>query len=519
MRGAFAGLGLMLLLRAHAGIEPGSKELGAVWFIGDSITQSNADKDENGSPRKALYDLLTEHGYSFTYTGHHARNVDGLPSTGTNAVDNLYHYHSGISGSVIGDNIANRVGMTQNLSDFWSSGRLADVKPNLVLVMLGTNDVGRDHDLSNAPERLKKLVQAIYDLPGIGRPTVFLATIPPNRRSESETANVIGFNAAVPGIVSGFKAQGRDIHFVDQFAALDQEYATCMRPDNLHPNATGNEIMARQWFHAISAVVEGKTAHAFPGKKGSFRGFDRYDFSSGRGDMIVLCPKEPAPGNPWIWKGFFWGNKVTPAIEWTALADVKCLEQGRYVVIAGGDPLGHPSGNSRMDAIYETLVQNYGFSKKPAMVGLSREALSICRWASANPEKVGCIYLDHGVCALKSWPGGKLVTGSDSKAEGNAAQWAAMKKLYGFSSDAEALAYDQNPVDLLEPLAKARVPMLLVCGDSDITVPYEENGAILKARYEKLGGPVQLILQEGVGHHPHGLADPTPVMDFIKQHS
>ena len=47
---------------AMAQIVPGSKDLGAIWFVGDSITQSNADGDANGSPRSELYNLLNANG-------------------------------------------------------------------------------------------------------------------------------------------------------------------------------------------------------------------------------------------------------------------------------------------------------------------------------------------------------------------------------------------------------------------------------------------------------------------------
>lgn len=506
----------LLLSGVQAGIQPGSKELGAIWFIGDSITQSNADGDNEGSPRKSLYDLLTANGYSFSYTGHHLRNEDGLPVTGTNGVDNLYHYHSGVSGILIGE--ATGKGMRGQLSHDWNSGRLAEVKPNVILIMIGTNDIGHKYDEENAPIRLRALVQEIYDLPGIGTPTIFLASIPPNRRTEAETANGIEFNAQVPCIVAEFQLLGKDIHFVDQFAALDSDYAANMRKDNLHPNAAGNEAMAQQWFNAISSVAAEKIS--FPGQKGEFRGtFDQYNFSTEKGDMIVLCPAKPATGNPWVWKGWFWGNKLIPSTQFTVLADVKLLEEGFYIVMAGGDSLGHPSGSERMNAAYELMTETYGFSRKPALVGLSRECLSVYRWASANPDRVGCIYVDNGVCSLKSWPGGRRVPGSDSKGEGNAKQWALMKERYGFASDDEALAYKGNPIDLLEPLAKAGIPVLHVCGLADDTVPYEENSAIVKERYEKLGGYYREILKKGMGHHPHGLEDPTPILDFINKHA
>jgi hypothetical protein len=70
---------LLTLARTGSAETPGgSKDLGAIWFVGDSITQSNADENPNGSPRKALYDLLIAHGYAFSFTGHWKGSVDGL---------------------------------------------------------------------------------------------------------------------------------------------------------------------------------------------------------------------------------------------------------------------------------------------------------------------------------------------------------------------------------------------------------------------------------------------------------
>ena len=38
-------------------------------------------------------------------------------------------------------------------------------------------------------------------------------------------------------------------------------------------------------------------------------------------------------------------------------------------------------------------------------------------------------------------------------------------------------------------------------------------------RYRKLGGSITLIAKPGVGHHPHGLDDPTPIVEFIVKHA
>ena len=90
---------------------------------------------------------------------------------------------------------------------------------------------------------------------------------------------------------------------------------------------------------------------------------------------------------------------------------------------------------------------------------------------------------------------------------------------YGFKSEAEALAYPGNPVDRLAPLAKAKVPLLHVYGDADEVVPWDENTGVIAERYRKLGGSITLIAKPGVKHHPHGLEDSTPIVDFIWEHS
>lgn len=246
-----------MLPSARAGITPGSKNLGAIWFVGDSITQSNADGDANGSPRKSLYDLLTANGYTFSYTGHFAANVDGLPATGGTPETNLYHYHSGVSGSVIADTQGSLTGMTQNLSGFWSGGRLATVKPDVILIMLGTNDVNQPVDPPNAPARLIAFVNAVFAQPGVGNPTVFIATIPPNRTNVPlDPENVAIFNAALPGVVDSLRAAGKDVHLVDCFTPINEFYPTAMVSDNLHPSATGNSLIAQGWLNGIAAIAD-----------------------------------------------------------------------------------------------------------------------------------------------------------------------------------------------------------------------------------------------------------------------
>jgi len=52
-----------------------------------------------------------------------------------------------------------------------------------------------------------------------------------------------------------------------------------------------------------------------------------------------------------------------------------------------------------------------------------------------------------------------------------------------------------------------------------IVVPWEENTGEVAQRYRELGGDIQLIGKPGCKHHPHGLDDCRPIVDFILKHT
>src|ERR1041384_6516895 len=175
--------------------------------------------------------------------------------------------------------------------------------------------------------------------------------------------------------------------------------------------------------------------------------------------------------------------------------------------------LAAPEAVAHWSAFFRELTDKYGFAKKAALVGLSRGGLYVYNWAAANPERVACVYGDAPVCDFKSWPGGF------GKGQRSDRDWTLVLKCYGFKSDAEAKTYAKNPVDNLASLAAAKVPLLHVYGDADEVVPWDENTGVIAERYRKLGGSITLIPKPGVHHHPHGLDDSTPIVDFIWQHA
>ena len=254
------------------------------------------------------------------------------------------------------------------------------------------------------------------------------------------------------------------------------------------------------------AQEEAKADAPFPGKKTEWRGFDRFDFEVDGRNCCVVTPKTAAPGKPWIWRARFFDHR--PEV------DVALVEKGFHLVYIDVAALyGCAKAVGHWDAFYDYLTEKHGFNKKAVLEGMSRGGLIVYNWTAVHPDRVACIYADAPVLDIKSWPAGK------GEGTGNPGCWEELKKVYGFASDEEALEYRGSPIDSVEPIAKAKIPLIHVCGDADKGVPHKENTMVFKKRYEELGGgEFELILKPGVGHK-HGLDDPTPIVDFVLRHT
>lgn len=254
---------------------------------------------------------------------------------------------------------------------------------------------------------------------------------------------------------------------------------------------------------ACSSFAGNQPASEWPGAKSSFHGFEQYDFKVGDAACKVVIPKTVADGKPYVWRARFWGHQPQ--------FDVAMLNRGYHVVYCNvGNLFGNTEAVKRWNAFYEYLRFEHLLSDRPILEGMSRGGLIIYNWAAANPDKVAAIYGDAPVMDFKSWPGGK----GTGKGAGGA--WQTCLKAYGLTDD-QAMAYKGNPVDNLAPLAKAGIPIIHVVGDADDVVPVAENTAIAEARYKTLGGVFKVIHKPGVGHHPHSLKDPQPIVDFVTQ--
>lgn len=265
--------------------------------------------------------------------------------------------------------------------------------------------------------------------------------------------------------------------------------------------------MKRRWFLlacvmlcAVPVFAE-DAAEKWDGTQGTWHGYAMWEFERAGRPCKVVLPKEAAQGQPWVWRGVFWGHE--PQTE------IAMLAKGWAVAWVGtSDLLGSPQCVKERTAFYTFLTEKHGFSKKPVLLGMSRGGLCSLAWAIANPDCVTALYLDAPVCDLRSWPGGK---GTSPGSDGD---WQNLLKLYGLTEETAAEA-KISPVDTFAPLAERKIPLLFVCGDADKVVPYTEHAEVFITRYEKAGAPVQKIIKPGVDHHPHSLPDPAPIVAFM----
>jgi hypothetical protein len=196
--------------------------------------------------------------------------------------------------------------------------------------------------------------------------------------------------------------------------------------------------------------------------------YDRYQFEIPGVDSFVsvIAPNIPAAGNPWVFRVGF--------VDRDASVDQALLAKGFYIVV-GAVPYNYDGPvSAQWDNMYKYLTDQ-GFSKKPAMEGAGGAAGEAYAWAIENPEKISCIYAENAVMHSN-------------------------------------LAKTQ-PLQNLEPLAKAGVPLLHICGNLDPW--FAGNTAVLEKQYGKFGGKIQVVIKPGEGHYLPATTDSKLAVDFI----
>ena len=163
------------------------------------------------------------------------------------------------------------------------------------------------------------------------------------------------------------------------------------------------------------------------------------------------------------------------------------------------------------------VAEKYGLSEKTVPVGMSCGGLIAVKFAAKYPELVSCLYIDAPVMNYMSCPCG-FGSGDPLVGEGYDGIREVLDALH-MSSISELICYREMPMDKIPVLLDNKIPVAMVAGGSDPVVPYHENGINLQCAYEKTDVPFVFYIKPECAHHPHGLEDPTPVVEFILKNS
>jgi pimeloyl-ACP methyl ester carboxylesterase/lysophospholipase L1-like esterase len=371
--------------------------------------------------------------------------------------------------------------------------------PDVAIIMFGAND-SKPQNWKFKDEftaDYKDMIGKFKALPSNPRIFICRPVVAPGVGNYGITDPVI--LEEIPLIDAAAKEEA--VGLVDMHAALLGKDA--LLPDRVHPNTEGANFLARTAYRALTGAEFTGTLDPF--LHSEWMGWKQIQFESdGRAGYLVL-PKTPAPGNPWIWRTEFANTEPQ--------GDLALLAKGWHVAYLNVQNMyGSPAALDAMDKFYAQVVKGNHLASKVVLEGFSRGGLFAFNWAARNPGKVASIYADAPVLDFKSWPAGK------GKGQGSPQDWRRLLAAYGLTEE-HALSYKLNPLDNLKPLAEAKIPILSICGDSDKTVPFDENTQIMERRYQELGGEVRVILKPGGDHHPHSLKNPTPIVDFILKHA
>lgn len=227
----------------------GASRLIRIMPIGDSITHGDNDQ-ANGGYRFKLQDRLAAGGYLFDFIGgrHFERRSGYDPD------------HEGHPGWAAGQfPNGNSFGWAIDIAP--GGGYTADIashQPDLVLLMMGTNDYGlggaTPQEAANAIRNIGENV--VWSVVPNARIIVALL----EQRSDSTSIAIPAatwfpqFNGLVASQVATWQSQGRRVSTVDMAAALDWPADF---DDGIHPNPAGFAKMAQAWYDAIVAVGGG----------------------------------------------------------------------------------------------------------------------------------------------------------------------------------------------------------------------------------------------------------------------
>jgi len=222
-----------------------------IMAIGDSITD---DCGVNGAWRQYLQPLLDNNGFPFTFIGR-VQSSAALSFTKVR--------HEGYCGAVIASPgvldypVHGYDGTNVYLQKIVADALNANT-PDLILILIGANDMGRGRDPYRvATNDMPNLLALIFSK--VPAAVVILAKATTLQDGSilgygAYSTNVPIYNAALQKMVNQRQAAGQNVFLADMFSAVD--YSTMFNGDHVHPNTSGLIAIAREWFARIQSITQ-----------------------------------------------------------------------------------------------------------------------------------------------------------------------------------------------------------------------------------------------------------------------
>ena len=232
---------------------------------------------------------------------------------------------------------------------------------------------------------------------------------------------------------------------------------------------------------------------------------EEFDFH-GRSAKMIYPPKGKENGK-WMLKTEYFG--AFPSLE------AEMLRRGYHLAyLKARERCGTDAETAAKVEFIKYVSEKYGLSSKCIPIGMSCGGLQAIKLAAMSPESVSVLNLDAPVVNFLSWPFGL----GDCPKDSSVSAKEELLRAYGITFT-ELISFREHPLDKIPVLIENRIPTVLVYGDSDRSVPYEENGKLVRDAYEATDIPFLAFCKPGCGHHPHGLEDSTPIVDFLDKYA
>jgi lysophospholipase L1-like esterase len=131
-----------------------------------------------------------------------------------------------------------------------AGGFVSTYKPDVVVYHVGTNDIWSNVDANTAIGRLRDVLTRIY----AAKPDTHVVVAKIVRMNVGKEAQWQSYNSQIPGVVSGFAAQGRRISLADLSATLAP---ADLQGDGIHVTDGGHRKMADAFYPVVKAALDG----------------------------------------------------------------------------------------------------------------------------------------------------------------------------------------------------------------------------------------------------------------------